>query len=201
MQIEWTAGAFEIRMDYYLEQLVKNSPNVVYCAAPGIKDTFKIDVGSPLLKDREHKLFHSAVAHILYLVKRIHTDALTITSFLCMKVTKVTDEDPCKLEQLLGYFKSSKGKKFYVRISARDMQTRAFIDAAFALHFDAKSHTCAVITVGDAVVYVSLQKQKCITRSPTEARPVGLTDKLDLVGLFHEFMAFLIGKQALVQIV
>ena len=55
----------------------------------------------------------------------------------------------------MGYFKSSKGKKFYVRISAKDMQIRAFIDAAFALHFDAKSHKGEAITVGDAVVYVS----------------------------------------------
>jgi hypothetical protein len=35
---------------------------VLYCAGPGTKDTFKIDVESPLLKDREWKLFHMTVA-------------------------------------------------------------------------------------------------------------------------------------------
>jgi hypothetical protein len=64
------------------------------------------------------------------------------------------------------------------------MQIRTFIDAAFTLHFDARSHTGAIITVGGAVVYISLRKQKCMTGSPTEAELVGLTNKLGLVGLF-----------------
>ena len=73
MQIEWTAGGFEIRMDYYSEQLAKDWSNVLYCAGPGTKVT--------LLKDREWTLFHSTVACTLYLVKRIRTKALTETSF------------------------------------------------------------------------------------------------------------------------
>ena len=38
MQIEWTVGAFEISMDYYLEQLVKDWLNVLYRSGPGAKD-------------------------------------------------------------------------------------------------------------------------------------------------------------------
>jgi N-acetylglucosamine kinase-like BadF-type ATPase len=86
----------------------------------------------------------------------------------------------------LGYLKSSKGKKFYVRISAKDMQIRVFIDAAFVLQFDAKSHKGAVIMVGGAAVYVSSRKQKCVTGSPTEAELVGWTNNLGIVGLFRE---------------
>ena len=81
------------------------------------------------------------------------------------------------------------------------MQIRAFVDAAFALHFDAKSHTGTVVTIGGAVVYVSLRKQKCMTGSSTEAELVGLTDNLGIVGLFREFVSFLIGEQAKVPIV
>ena len=96
---------------------------------------------------------------------------------------------------------SSKGKKLYIRVSSKDMQIRAFVDAAFALHFDAKSHTGTVVTIGGAVVYVSSRKQKCMTGSPTEAELVGLTDNLGIVGLFREFVSFLIGEQAKVPIV
>ena len=122
MQIEGTVGAFVIGMDYYLEPLVLEWPNALYRSGPGTKDTFKIDVGSPLLKERERKLSHSTVVRVLYLVKRERTDALAVTTFLCTRVTKATKEDQCKLERLLGYFKSSKGKKLHVRISAKDMQ-------------------------------------------------------------------------------
>ena len=88
-----------------------------------------------------------------------------------------------------------------VCISACDMQIPAFIDAAFALHFDAKSHTGCVVTVGGAVVYVSSGKQKGMTACPTECKLVALTDKLRLIGLFHEFVSFLIRKEADVPIV
>ena len=75
---------------------------MLYRAGPGTKDTIKIDVGSPLLKDREQKLFHRTVASIQYLVKCFHADALMVTSFLCTRVTKATEEDQSKLERLLG---------------------------------------------------------------------------------------------------
>ena len=137
------------------------------------------------------------MACILYLVKRIRTNALTVTSFLCTRVTKATEEDQGKLERLLGYLKAWQGKKLYIWImGATDMQIQAFVDADFALHFDAKSHTGCVVTVGGAVVYVSSGKQKGMTASPTECELVALTDKLWLVGLFEEFVSFLIGRAA-----
>ncbi len=49
--------------------------------------------------------------------------------------------------------------------------------------------------VDESVVYVASCKQKCVTKSLTEAKPVGLTDNLGLVVLFHEFVTFLAGKR------
>ena len=45
-------------------------------------------------------------------------------------------------------------------------------------------------------MYVSSGKQKGMTASPTECELVALTDKLRLIGLFHEVVLFLIGKEA-----
>ena len=73
------------------------------------------------------------------------------------------------------------------------MQIWAFNYAAFALHFDAKSHTGCVVTVGGAVVYVSSGKQKGMTANPMECELVVLTNKLWLVGFLEEFVSFLIG--------
>ncbi len=45
-----------------------------------------------------------------------------------------------------------------------------------------------------SVLYVASRKQKCVTKSLTEAELVGLTDNLGLIVLFHEFVSFLVGK-------
>ena len=50
-------------------------------------------------------------------------------------------------------------------------------------------------------MYVSSGKQKGMTASPTECELVALTDKLRLIGLSHEFLSFLTGKEADVPIV
>jgi hypothetical protein len=195
MQIVWTAQGFEIGMGHYMEQLVKDWPTSVYRTGPGMKDTFKIDPMSPLLKEWEQNLFHSTVARILYLVKRIRMDALMVTSFLCTRVMKATEEDLSKLECLMGYFKLTKGQKLFVRVTGGGhMQIHAFIDKAFALHHDSKSHSGVINTVGGAVVYVSSGEQGCMTKSPTESELIAYSDKLGLVELFHEFVCFLLGK-------
>ena len=53
-----------------------------------------------------------------------------------------------------------------------------FVDAAFALHFDSRSHTRTIVTIGGAVVYISSGKQTRMVKSPTEAELVGLSDKM-----------------------
>ena len=147
-----------IAMEHYVDQLIKDWPQVLYRMGPGTKDTFKVDIDSALLCKRARKLLHRTVAKILYPAKRMRTDVITVISFLCTQVTKATEEDQCKLERLLGYFKLTKGRKLFIKASGL-MQIRAFIDAFFALHFDSKSHTGANITVGGAVVYVVSRKQ------------------------------------------
>jgi hypothetical protein len=48
--------------------------------------------------------------------------------------------------------------------------------------------------VGNALVYASSRKQKCMTKSPTEAELVALTDNLGLVELFEEFVSFITNR-------
>ena len=108
-----------------------------------------MDDESQRLAEKEQKLFHSTVARVLYLAKHVRPDTLTVVSFLCTRVTVATEQDQLKLERLLGYFKSTKARKFYIRVcKPATMQVQMFVDAAFALHCDSKSHTGAVVTVG-----------------------------------------------------
>jgi hypothetical protein len=67
----------------------------------------------------------------------------------------------------------------------------AFIDAAFATHPDAKSHSGIALFIGKALVFAASRKQKCVTKSPTDSELVGLTDHIGFVELFAEFWAFI----------
>jgi hypothetical protein len=71
----------------------------------------------------------------------------------------------------------------------------AYVDAAYALHGDSKLHMGVVIYVGGTLVYVASRKQKCMSKSPTEAELIALTDNLGLVELFQEFVEFVTKKK------
>jgi hypothetical protein len=57
------------------------------------------------------------------------------------------------------------------------MQVRAYIDAAYGVHVDGKSHTGSGVTIGDAgLVHAKSGKQHNVTKSSTEAELVALSD-------------------------
>jgi hypothetical protein len=90
---------------------------------------------------------------------------------------------------VLGYLKSTKERTLLLR-AQKERKVTAYIDAAYAVHGDSKSHSGVVVYVGDTLVYVSSKKQKCMSKSPTEAELIALTDNLGLVELFREFLEF-----------
>ena len=71
------------------------------------------------------------------------------------------------------------------------LQVTAYMDASFAPHYDSKSHTGIAVFIGGAMVFAASQKQKCITKSPTESELVGLMDNVSFIELFEEFFRFI----------
>ena len=55
--------------------------------------------------------------------------------------------------------------------------------------------------MGGAVVSVSLGKQKCTVKSPTESELVGFSDKMGFAELVWEFACFLVGRRLPVPII
>jgi len=47
-----------------------------------------------------------------------------------------------------------------------------------------------VLYIGKTLIYVSWKKQKCMSKSPTEAELIAFTDNLGFVELFQEFVEF-----------
>jgi hypothetical protein len=76
-------------------------------SAPAKKDLFRIDETSPLLpEERSHK-FHSLVARLQYVSKRVRPDILTAVSFLRSRVALATESDWESLGYLIGYIKGT----------------------------------------------------------------------------------------------
>ncbi len=82
-----------VYMSYYLEKVLEGYDNLPPCITPGKKTLFAIDETAELLPEAERKVFHTAVARLLYLSKRARPDIMTVVAFLCTRVTRATTED------------------------------------------------------------------------------------------------------------
>jgi len=123
------------------------------------------------------------------MAKQARPDLLTVVSFLCTRVQGATQQDMGKLEHVLGYMKAM--QDYAMVLHAQTTQNiRAYVDAAFALHSDSKSHTGVLVYVEETLVYVSSKKQKCMSKSPTEAELISLTDNLGLLSFSRSSWSF-----------
>jgi hypothetical protein len=66
-----------------------------------------------------------------------------------------------------------------LKLEANDTNTLTwYIDAAFTVHTDMKSHTGVVFTMGKGAIISSSRKQKVNSRSSTESELIGVDDKI-----------------------
>jgi hypothetical protein len=70
--------------------------------------------------------------------------------------------------------------------------TEAYMDASFATHQDGKLHTGVIVLVGGTGVFCASRHQKCVSKSPTEAELVALSNNLGFVEVFHAFLSFIL---------
>ena len=100
-------------------------------------------------------------------------------AFLSTRVTKTDKEDLGKLRRVLRYISRGtyKGRGLCLRPGQLGMCVRAFIDAAYGVHEDGKSHTGCAIVIGEAgATFVLSGKQSIVTKSSTEAEMVATSD-------------------------
>jgi hypothetical protein len=199
MEINISSKGVTVDMTFYAKKILEEE-DVAEMKSPCTRTMFIVESSANLLNEEMRKWFHTKTAKLLYLAKRARPDILTAVSFLCTRVQCATTEDAAKLARVLGYIKSTVDQVLHIRTAVKPV-VRAYIDAAYALHSDSKSHTGVIIFVGQAIAYVSSKKQKCMSKSPTEAELIGLTDNLGLVELFKEFLDFITGEQTATPVV
>jgi hypothetical protein len=159
--------------------------------SPGGTDLFVIDKSSPLLDKTTAKFFHSLVMKIMYVAKRVRVDCLLVVGFLATRTTQPTVQDYKKLCRLIRYIRDTRDLGIVLKPNDGVLQIHCSVDASFAVHADAKSHTGVVLSLGDGPVYVSSKKQHIVTKSSTQAELVGGTD--DVPGLIEQISDLLHG--------
>ena len=144
---------------------------------PAKRNLFELDEASPLLSKESAELFHRVVAKLLYLSKRGRTDIQLAIAFLTTRVSRSTEQDFSKLRRVLQYLNGT--KDLFLTLGADSLcRLKTWVDAAYAVHADLKSHTGGAVSMGRGAFLCKSTKQKLNTKSSTEAEVVGASDFL-----------------------
>lgn len=158
---------------------------------PATPNLFDIDENAKEIDPVDKAKFHTLVAKLLYISKRVRPDILLAVNFLTTRVQDPRQDDWNKLFRVLKYINGSKSRGLTLRIG-ESVFVHAYIDASYGSHqTDGKSHSGAVIGIGDAIAILAKStKQKVVTKSSTEAELIAVTDiigdVLDLKGFVEE---------------
>ena len=121
MTMDYSSRGFvKITMKNYLEEKLKEFNVLGNSKTPSANNLFNINDMSTLLPKEEQELFHSKVASILFLGKRVRPDTLLTISFLASRVNAPTEEDNRKLDKLLRYLNAK--KHFHLTIDGKKYQ-------------------------------------------------------------------------------
>ena len=169
-------GKVKIDMRDYVKTMIDEFPAKLRGTAstPANDKLFKTDLGSKLGKLKA-EAFHTFVAKALFLMKRSRPDIMPTVAFLCTRVREPTTYDWQKLVRMMDFLKRTKEESLTLESDGK-YDIVWSMDAAFAVHPDAKSHTGITMTMGKGSAYTASTKQKLVTRSSTEAELVAIDD-------------------------
>ena len=167
----------KIDMKDYVKDMINDYPDELSgkSKTPANEKLFKVNEKSQKLKKEKAELFHTMVAKGLFLSKRSRPDIQMTIAFLCTRVRDPTMEDWYKLHRLLDYLKRTKDECLVMKMDNTGT-IKWYIDVAYAVHPDMRSHTGAVMTLGKGAVVSISSKQKVNARSSTEAELIGIDD-------------------------
>jgi hypothetical protein len=176
----------KVAMDGYVQDVLKLYDVKRKVATPATEDLFKV-TDSPKLPPDKREEFHSRVAKLLYLAKRVRPDLLTMVIFLATRVQCATEEDWSKLERGLAYLNSTSHLSITL-VAELPLTFYVYADAAYGVHGDGKGHEGIFITAGKAGLIVISCKQKIVVKSICEGELVAASDSVSPVIALRNFM-------------
>jgi ribosomal protein L24E len=180
----------KVNMNGYINDIINDYNIIGMVKTPGAETLFEVRAEIPSLSLCERESFHSAVARLLYLAKRVRPDILTVVAYLTTRVQQPNLDDSAKLGRLLKYLNGTKDLGLILGDSQNDntLKLTAHIDASYGVHNDAKSQSGLVIKLGNGTVFVRSSKQKLVSKSSTEAELIALSDNGSQVIWTREFL-------------
>ena len=182
-------GSVMIDMRDYVDEMLREYPEEVNgkVKSPATEKLFSVNDSSPKLEKKKAEAFHSMVAKGLFVSKRGRPDILLVIAFLSTRVQQPTVEDWSKLHRMMQWLKATRDDILTIAMTHPEI-IKWYIDAAFAVHPDMRSHTGAYMTMGEGAAQSMSAKQKMNTRSSTEAELAGVDAALSNVIWTRNFL-------------
>jgi hypothetical protein len=182
-----TTGECNISMAGYISDLLRLTGVTTKAASPAAAQLFQVREDAPKLDAVGSKRFHSLVAKLLFLAKRVRPEILPAVIFLTTRVNGPDTDDDKKLTRILSYLHSE--PHLHLCLTGSHVQVpESFVDASYAVHGDFKGHTGGFITLGGGAIHVKSSKQKLNSKSSTEAELIALSDYSSQVIWTREFL-------------
>jgi hypothetical protein len=182
-------GQVTLSMTGFVNDLLTSTNTVGTCKSPAGDHLFTVCAPEEAhyLDKATAKEFHTTVAKLLYLGKRMRFDILVAVSFLCTRVLKPDREDYAKLMHLLKYLNHTREQELCITVEP-EMQIIAYIDASYAVHPDSKSHGGMSLTLGSGSILAKSHKIKRNCKSSTEAEFLCASDNLGEALWVYDFL-------------
>jgi hypothetical protein len=172
-------GTLSIGMKGYIEEAIDEFGEDVSRPAttPAGRGIFEVDANAIPLEKAKADVYHKVVAKLLYVSHRGRPDIQLAIAFMCTRVSCSTTQDWGKLKRLLQYLNRTMDDVLTIGADSLE-KLMTWVDAAYGVHQDMKSHTGGAMSFGRGAVLCKSSKQKLNTKSSTEAELVGASDYL-----------------------
>ena len=171
------AGEARVTMKGYVEDMLLTFGVSGGARTPATDGLFHQRLVPGDVSEPERIKFHSNVAKAAYLAKRARPDILMPVAYLATRVTRCTRDDMVKLDRLMRYVNETKERGIVLRIGEEGVNVKVYIDAAYGVHADGKSHTGSCVVIGEVgPVHCKSCKQTIVSKSSTEAELIALSD-------------------------
>ena len=107
LDFESASGKVKLTMEGYINDILRLYEVRGTAATPALNNLFDIIPDAVVLGVEEQEAFHSCVAKLLYLAKRVRPYILTAVSFLATRVSVATVDDQAKLERVMKYLNAT----------------------------------------------------------------------------------------------
>jgi hypothetical protein len=183
-------------MENYVDELLKfceihEDASSTVPAAPYL---FNIRDDVQLLDKKDKDLYHTVVAKLLYLSKRVRLDILLANSVFCTRVKEPTIDDQNKLIKALEYLNCTKHLGKIMRPKAGEpLVVEVHVDSSHGVHTaDGRGQAGGVIGFkGECVLAAETSKHSIAAKSSAESELISVSDKLS-PGIWQ--LNFMIGQ-------